>query len=69
MEALRRYHTKDAAMFLGISKKTLFRYEMSGVFPLAKRNAINGWREYTDEDIRKLKQILGLNEEQKMAFY
>jgi len=63
MEALRRYHTKDAAMFLGISKKTLFRYEMSGAFPLAKRNAINGWREYTENDIRKLKQILGLDKE------
>ena len=57
MKVLRRYHTKDAANFLGISKKTLFRYETRGAFPLAARNAINSWREYTDDDLKNLKRL------------
>jgi len=44
---------------LGISKQTLFRYEKKGVFPKAKRHFINHWRIYTQEDIKKLAQILG----------
>jgi DNA-binding transcriptional MerR regulator len=44
---------------LGISKQTLLRYEKKGIFPPAPRNQINNWREYTNEDIVKLKAILG----------
>ncbi|HAH20489.1 MAG: hypothetical protein A2Y00_04845 [Omnitrophica WOR_2 bacterium GWF2_43_52] len=47
-----------AAQELGISKQTLYRYEKKGVFPKPQRNAINRWRQYTHEDIVKLKEIM-----------
>lgn len=53
------YSVNEAAKELGISKQTLVRYEKKGIFPEAGRNRINRWREYTQEDIQKLKKILG----------
>ena len=50
---------QQVAILLGISKQTLIRYEVKGVFPSAKRNAVNKWREYTEADVVKLKTILG----------
>jgi excisionase family DNA binding protein len=52
------YTTNEAAKLLGISKRTLFRYEKSGVFPAAQRNKINGWRRYSASDIAYLKSII-----------
>ena len=52
-------HTsKEVAEKLGISKQTLFRYEKKGIFPSAKRNLINRWRQYSEEDIGKLREIV-----------
>lgn len=51
--------SQQIAEKLGISKQTLFRYEKRGIFPHPRRSPINGWREYTDEDIQKLRKILG----------
>ncbi|MCK4520231.1 MAG: MerR family transcriptional regulator, partial [Candidatus Omnitrophica bacterium] len=47
------------ARALGVSKQTVIRYEKKGTFPKPGRNPINKWREYTKEDIKKLKKILG----------
>jgi len=55
----RYYSVTQTAQLLGISKQTLIRYENKKLFPAARRNVINGWREYTEEDIRKLKVIMG----------
>ena len=55
------YSATEAAEFLGISKQTLIRYENKKVFPKPKRNAVNGWREYTAGEIRRLKDIIGRN--------
>jgi DNA-binding transcriptional MerR regulator len=52
-------NTKQVADILGISKQTLLRYEKKGIFPKPRRNAVNGWREYTEHDVEKLKRILG----------
>lgn len=49
---------QQVAEKLGISKQTLFRYEKKGVFPKARRNMINRWRQYTEEDLRKLREII-----------
>ncbi|MCK4809426.1 MAG: MerR family transcriptional regulator [Candidatus Omnitrophica bacterium] len=57
--ARKYFNAQEAAEKLGISKQTLFRYERKEVFPKAKRNAVNHWREYTEEEIRKLKKIMG----------
>jgi len=59
MKKERYYSAEKAAQFLGISKQTLIRYENKKVFPKPRRNALNGWREYTEEEIRKLKTIMG----------
>lgn len=52
------FTTEQVAEELGISKQTLFRYEKRGIFPKARRNMINRWRQYSENDIRKLKEII-----------
>ena len=59
MKKERYYSATETAQFLGISKQTLIRYENKRVFPKARRNAVNGWREYTEDEIRRLKNIIG----------
>jgi len=53
-----RFTAQEVAQRLGISKQTLFRYEKKGVFPAARRNLINRWRQYTEEDIVRLTEII-----------
>ena len=53
------YSVTETAEFLGISKQTLIRYENKRLFPAARRNALNGWREYREDDIKKLRAIMG----------
>ena len=53
------YSVTETAGLLGISKQTLIRYENKRLFPAARRNALNGWREYTEDDIKKLRSIMG----------
>jgi len=53
------FNTEQVARALGVSKQTLLRYEKKGIFPKAKRNTINHWREYTEADLQKLQHILG----------
>ena len=53
------YSTQDVARALGISKQTLLRYERKKIFPKARRNRINKRREYSAEEIAKLKAIIG----------
>ncbi|MCD6412978.1 MAG: MerR family transcriptional regulator [Elusimicrobia bacterium] len=56
----RKYLTAgEVASALGISKQTLVKYEKFGIFPKARRNNLNGWREYTREDVEILKKIMG----------
>ncbi|MBU1853045.1 MAG: MerR family transcriptional regulator [Candidatus Omnitrophica bacterium] len=59
MNTERYYSATEVAQFLGISKQTLIRYENKKVFPKSRRNAVNGWREYTEEEIHRLKAIMG----------
>jgi prepilin-type N-terminal cleavage/methylation domain-containing protein len=56
---VRVYRVNEVAEKLGISKQTLLRYEKKGVFPKSQRNRINSWREYTEDDVRKLQSIIG----------
>ena len=53
------YSVTQTAQLLGVSKQTLIRYENKRLFPAARRNALNGWREYTEDDIKKLRAIMG----------
>jgi len=54
----RLFTAQEVAERLGISKQTLFRYEKKGVFPKARRNLINRWRLYSEEDIIALIEII-----------
>jgi len=60
MKAKRYYIAQEVAEILGISKQTLFRYEKKGIFPKPVRHPINHWRQYTEEEIVKLKGIMGI---------
>ena len=53
------FTTQEAASMLGISKQTLLRYEKKRIFPHTRRNPINKRREYSMNEIVKLKTILG----------
>ncbi|MCG8432015.1 MAG: MerR family transcriptional regulator [Candidatus Omnitrophica bacterium] len=53
------YSAQQVANILGISKQTIYRYEKKRIFPRARRNPINKRREYTTDDLTKLKRILG----------
>ena len=53
------YSAQEIADILGISKQTLLRYEKKRIFPRPRRNPINKHREYSPEDIARLKLILG----------
>lgn len=55
----KRYLASEIAKILGISKKTLFNWEKSGKIPKVKRDPINNYRYYTEEDLVKLKKITG----------
>lgn len=60
MAVKKKYYTaQEIAKELNISKQTLLRYESRGIFPKARRNIVNKWREYTHSDLVKLKKILG----------
>jgi DNA-binding transcriptional MerR regulator len=54
----RIYNIQEVADMLGLYKGTVLNYEKKRIFPKARRNPINHYREYTKEDIEKLKAIL-----------
>lgn len=43
---------------LGISKQTLVRYEKRGIFPKPTRSVINRWRQYSEDDLKRLQGIM-----------
>ena len=52
------YKIAQVAQKLGISKQTLVRYEKKGILPKSPRNHINSWRQYSEEDVLRMKSIL-----------
>ena len=52
------YNIQEVADILGIYKGTVLNYEKKHIFPKARRNPINNYREYTKEDIERLQSIL-----------
>jgi DNA-binding transcriptional MerR regulator len=53
------FNANEVAKLLNISKQTLLRYEQKGIFPKAQRNSVNNWREYTEDDVKSLRHIMG----------
>lgn len=52
-----RYTAQEVADVLGIDKRTLFNWESAGKIPKAKRDPMNNYRYYTDNDINRLRGI------------
>ena len=52
------YNIQEVADVLGLYKGTILNYEKKHIFPKASRNPINNYREYTKEDVERLKSIL-----------
>jgi len=52
------YNIQEVADMLGLYKGTVTNYEKKHIFPKARRNPINKYREYTKDDLDKLKKIL-----------
>ncbi len=57
-ESPRRLKRKDVSELLGVSMDTLRNWEMNGLLTVKRR--ANGYRVYSDEDIRRLKIIRAL---------
>ena len=54
----KKYNIQEVADILGVYKGTVKNYERKKIFPRPKRNAINGYREYTEEDVQVLRRII-----------
>jgi DNA-binding transcriptional MerR regulator len=52
-----RYSANKVAELLGVYKRTLFNWEAAGKIPQAKRDPMNNYRYYLDEDIMELRKI------------
>ncbi|HRK61735.1 MAG TPA: MerR family transcriptional regulator [Candidatus Omnitrophota bacterium] len=50
---------KDVAAVLGVSARTLMNWEKAKKIPQAKRDPMNNYRYYTQEDLKKIKAITG----------
>jgi DNA-binding transcriptional MerR regulator len=52
-----RFSPNKVAELLGVYKRTLFNWEAAGKIPKAKRDPMNNYRYYLDEDIEELRKI------------
>jgi DNA-binding transcriptional MerR regulator len=50
---------KELCQRLGISTRTLLRKEKNGELPPLPRDARNGYRRFTEEDVLRFQLILG----------
>ena len=54
----RLYNIQEVADILGLYKGTILNYEKKHIFPKARRNPINRYREYSKDDVDRMKRIL-----------
>jgi len=59
----KKFTVQQVADMLGVYRGTVINYEKRGVFPPPRRNPINGYREYGEDDISALRKILEGNME------
>lgn len=55
----KRYRIEDVEKIFCITRKTYYNWEKAGKVPKAKRDPMNRYRYWEDEDIAKLKKITG----------
>jgi len=61
----RIYLTAEVVKILGITKKTLYRWEAKGKIPKARRELASNYRVYTERDIERIKKLRGRRREQE----
>ncbi|MEI7482828.1 MAG: helix-turn-helix domain-containing protein [Elusimicrobiota bacterium] len=54
-----RVSTNKMAEMLGITKVTLYRWEAAKKIPKARRDPMNKYRYYIEDDLRELEKITG----------
>ena len=54
-----RYYLNEVLLILGISKNTYYNWEKSQKIPSAKRDPMNNYRYWTQDDLNELKKITG----------
>lgn len=55
----KRYFIKEVERILTVKRASLFYWERTGKIPKAKRTPMGNYRYWTEEDIKKLKKIIG----------
>ena len=58
LKGKKKFTVQQVADMLGIYRGTVINYEKRNIFPDPHRNPINGYREYTEDDIDTLKRII-----------
>jgi DNA-binding transcriptional MerR regulator len=56
---MRSYRISEVIKALGICRKTYYIWENAGKIPRPRREPISGYRYWTEEDLRRLKKIVG----------
>jgi DNA-binding transcriptional MerR regulator len=49
----------EVAEMLGVTKRTLMNWENAGKIPKPRRDPMNRYRIYSEEDLQKLKRVTG----------
>lgn len=55
----RLFSIQEIADELGVHKYTIYNWEKAGKMPKAKRDPMNNYRVYSEEDLRKIKKLSG----------
>ena len=53
------YRISEVIKVVDISRKTYYLWENMGKIPKSRREPISGYRYWTEEDLKKLKRIVG----------
>ncbi len=56
---MRNYRISEVIKALGICRKTYYVWENASKIPKPKREPISGYRFWTEEDLKRLKKIVG----------
>jgi len=58
MKKKKYYLTSEVIKMLGICRKTLYNWEVTGKIPNPKRESFSNYRYYTAEDVEKIRKLM-----------
>ncbi|NVM56441.1 MAG: MerR family transcriptional regulator [Candidatus Helarchaeota archaeon] len=59
MKGKKYYSAGEVIKVLGICRKTLYNWEVTGKIPRPKRESFSKYRYYSAEDIEKIRKLMG----------